>query len=350
VKNVIMKYKNVGKTGLNVSTICLGTMTYGIQVGEAEAVNLIKGALDSGMNFLDTAPVYSNTRSEEIVGKAIKGDRHSFVLATKAGPPSKFIPGVPPKPNETGLSRKCIMWQVECSLKRLQTDYIDLYYVHEPDYDTPIEETLRALDDLVHQGKTRYIGCSNFFAWQISKALGVSESYNLARFVCVQPPYNLLTRDIETELLPFCASEGIGVSVYNPLAGEMLTGRHEFGKPPAEGRFTLPGLGPGYLHRYWSETNFQAVDRFKKLARDHGVTLPQFALAWILNNPTITSVLSGVISLEQLKENIVAVDIKLSPEELQACDDVWSMFRPPRVHYARTPEDAARMAAMHQKK
>jgi aryl-alcohol dehydrogenase (NADP+) len=242
------------------------------------------------------------------------------------------------------------MWQLENSLKRLQTDYIDLYYVHEPDYNTPIEETLRALDDLVRQGKVRYIGCSNFAAWQTAQALRVSERYNLAKFDCIQPPYNLITRDIETELLPFCADEGLGVCVYNPLAGEMLTGRHEFGKPPAEGRFTLPDLGPGYLERYWSETNFKAVERFKKLASDHGVTLPQFSLAWILNNPTITSVLSGVISLEQLKENMAAVDIKLSLEELKACDDVWSMFRPPRVHYARTPQEAARMAARLEKK
>jgi len=323
-------------------------MTYGVQIGETEAINLIKNALDVGINFLDTAPVYSNTMSEEIVGKAIKEDRHSVVLATKAGPPSKF--DAPPKPNETGLSRKCIMWQVEASLKRLQTDYIDLYYIHEPDYNTPIEETLRALDDLVHQGKARYIGCSNFFAWQVCQALRVSERYNLAEFICVQPPYNLLARDIETELLPFCGSEGVGVCTYNPLAGEMLTGRHEFGKPPAEGRFTLPDLGPGYLHRYWSETNFQAVDSLKKLAQERGVTLAQFALAWIMNNPTITSVLSGTVSPEQLEENITAMDIKLTTEELQICDDVWNMFRPPRVHYARTPEDAARMAAMHQEK
>jgi len=345
-----MKIKNIGKTGLKVSTICLGTMTYGVQIDEAESIKLIKNALDAGINFLDTAPVYSNTMSEEIVGKAIKGDRHSFVVATKAGPPSQFIPGEPPKINETGLSRKCIMWQVEGSLKRLQTDYIDLYYVHEPDYSTPIEETLRALDDLVHQGKARYIGCSNFFAWQVSQALRVSERYNLAQFICIQPPYNLLARDIETELLPFCDSEGVGVCTYNPLAGEMLTGRHEFGKPPAEGRFTLPDLGPGYLHRYWSEANFQAVDSLKKLAQEKGVTLAQFALAWIVNNPVVTSVLSGTVSLEQLKENIAALDIKPSPEELQACDDVWNMFRPPRLHYARTPEDAARMAAMHEKK
>ncbi|MFC2070333.1 aldo/keto reductase [Chloroflexota bacterium] len=338
-----MEYKHVGKTGLRVSRICLGTMTYGSQITEIEAVNLIKSALDAGINFVDTAPVYPVSalgKSEEIVGKAIKGDRHSYVVATKAGPPSpplKAAFGVQPKPNETGLSRECIMWQVEGSLKRLQTDYIDLYYVHEPDFDTPIEETLRALDDLVHQGKVRYIGCSNFSAWQTSQARAVSERYNLARFDCVEPPYSLLTRDIEMELLPFCASEGVGVCTYNPLAGEMLTGLHEFGKPPVEGRFTQPDLGKGYLARYWSETNFKAVDRLKEVASEHGVTLPQFAIGWILNNPTVTSVLSGLTTNEQLKENIGAVDVKITPEETEICDEVWSMFRPYRYPYTRAP-------------
>jgi 1-deoxyxylulose-5-phosphate synthase len=336
-EDTAMKVKNMGKTGLKVSVICLGTMTYGSQVSEPDAINLIHGGLEAGINFLDTAPVYNSSLAEEIVGKAIKGNRQAYVVATKAGPPAKIVPGAPPKPNETGLSRKSILWQVEGSLQRLQTDYIDLYYVHEPDYNTPLEETLSTLDDLVRQGKVRYLGCSNFAAWQTSQALRVSERHHLARFDCVQPPYNLLTRDIEMELLPFCLSEGLGVCVYNPLAGEMLTGRHEFGKPPAEGRFTLPDLGPGYLKRYWNETNFKAVEKLKALASDRKVTLPQFALAWILNNQAITSVLSGTISLPQLTENIAAVDIRLSVEELQACNDVWSMFKIPRYHYVHLP-------------
>jgi len=337
-----MKVKKMGKTGLKVSSICLGTMTYGTQVSETDAVDLIHSGLDAGINFLDTAPVYNSSLAEEIVGKAIKGNRHAWVVATKAGPPAKIVPGVPPRPNETGLSRKSILWQIEGSLKRLQTDYVDIYYVHEPDYNTPLEETLWALDDLVHQGKVRYLGCSNFAAWQTAQALRVSEREHLARFDCVQPPYNLLTRDIEMELLPFCRSEGLGVCVYNPLAGEMLTGRHEFGKPPAEGRFTLPDLGPGYLKRYWSETNFRAVEKLKEMAAGRRVTLPQFALAWILNNPAITSVLSGMISPSQLEENMAAVDILLTNEELQACDEVWSMFKIPRYHYARLPGAAVK--------
>jgi 1-deoxyxylulose-5-phosphate synthase len=344
--NVTMKYKNLGKTGLKVSTVCLGTMTFGTQVAEPEAVKVIKGALDAGINFLDTAPIYSGTRAEEIVGRAIKGDRHFVILATKVGPPtlSGSLPGglpggqgKPPRINDGGLSRKNVMKALEDSLKRLQTDYVDIYYAHEPDYNTPVEETLRAFDEMVKQGKVRYLGCSNVSAWYASKAIRVSEARNLFKYECIQPPYNLITRDIETELLPFCTDDGLGVCPYNPLAGEMLTGRHEFGKPPAEGRFTLPGMGQGYLTRYWSETNFKAVDILKQLAKARGVTLPQFALGWILNNPAITSVLSGSISLEQLTENMAAVDIKLTAEELKACDEVWQMFRPKRYSYYRIP-------------
>jgi aryl-alcohol dehydrogenase-like predicted oxidoreductase len=329
---MVMQYKRVGKTGLKVSRICLGTMTLGTQVGEAESIKLIKSALAAGVNFLDTADGYPHNNpgiSEEVIGRAIRGERHSVVVATKVQ--ARTGPG----PNDEGLSRKHIMQAVEGSLRRLQTDYIDLYYCHFPDYDTPIEETLRAMDDLVHQGKVRYIGCSNFTAWQLCKAIGVSGVHNLVRFDCIEPPYNLLTRDIEYELLPFCASEGIGVCVYSPLASELLSGRHEFGKPPAEGRFTDPLLGKLCLDIYWSEINFKAVDQIKKIAREHGRSLPQFSLAWVLSNETITSAISGATTPEQLEENVSAIEIKLSPEELQACDEVWNMFRPPRYFYAR---------------
>jgi aryl-alcohol dehydrogenase-like predicted oxidoreductase len=321
MSDIAMRYKNVGKSGLNVSAIGLGTMTYGLQISEADAINLIRRAFAAGINLLDTAPPYPETapgKGEEIIGKAIKEDRHSFVVATKV----------------IGLSRRNIMKWVEGSLRRLQTDYIDLYYAHAADVNTPIEETLRTFDDLVRQGKVRYIGCSNFAAWQLGKALWTSDLRNLEKFICVETPYNLLTRDIETELLPLCESEGIGVSAYNPLAGELLTGKHEFGKPPAEGRFTLPKYGPGYLNLYWSETNFKAVDRLKRVAAERSMTLAQFALAWILNHKAVTSVLSGITSPEQLKENILAVEIILSAEELRVCDEVWAMFRPPRKNYA----------------
>ena len=332
-----MQYKKLGRTGLKVSTICLGAMNYGDPVSETDSINIMKSAFAAGVNFVDTADMYAKGRPEEIVGKAIKEDRHSLVIATKVGAP------VGPGPNDAGLSRKHIMQAIEDSLRRLQTDYIDLYYAHTADFYTPLEETLRTMDDLIHQGKVRYIGCSNFSAWMLAKALRISELHSLARFDCIEPPYNLLTRDIEMELLPLCDSEGIGVCVYNPLAGEMLTGRHQFGKPPAEGRFTHKFLGPVYLERYWSEINFQAVEKLGQIAKEHGCSLTQFALAWILSNETITSALSGTTALEQLEENLAAAEIKLSPEELQACDEVWQMFRPPRYHYAKLPQQLKKL-------
>jgi len=325
-----MQYKKLGRTGLMVSEICLGTMNFGQQVGETEAINLIKSAMAAGVNFIDTADQYISGKAEEIVGKALKEDRHAAVLATKAGA-WRSGPGV----NDIGLSRKHIMAAIEGSLRRLGTDYFDLYYAHTPDYNTPIDETLRAMDDLVHQGKVRYIACSNFRAWQLCDALWVSQYHNLARFDCIQSPYNLITRDIEYELLPLCIDKGVGVTVYNPLAGGLLTGKHDLNKPPAEGRFTLERLGPMYSERYWSAPNFEAVAKLKKIARDHGRNLPQFSLAWILNNKAITSIVLGTSSIKQLEENLGATDIKLSEEEIAACNDVWQQLRPIGFLYGR---------------
>ena len=325
-----MKYRKLGRTGLKVSQICLGTMTFGDQVGEAGATEIIKAALNAGVNFFDTANAYVEGRSEEIVGRALKEDRDSVVLATKVGN------RMGPTANDIGLSRKHIMKGLEDSLSRLQTDYVDIYYVHLPDYDTPIDETLRALDDLVHQGKVRYLGCSNFRAWQVCKALWVSDLQNLSRFDCHQPPYNLLTRDIEYELLPLCASEGLGVCVYNPLAAGLLTGKHDLSKPPAEGtRFTHESIGSMYYERYWAKENFEAVDRLKQIAQEHGHDLTRFALAWILNNQTITSSICGSSSLSHLEHNVGATEIELSEEALEACDGIWQQLRPLRFFYGR---------------
>jgi aryl-alcohol dehydrogenase-like predicted oxidoreductase len=328
-----VEYRKLGTTGIKVSTIAIGAMTYGTQVSETLGIKLIQAALDAGINFFDTADRYPG--SEEIIGKAVKGRRNFAFIATKVGSPAGRGLTSDIDPNEQGLSRKHIMQQVEGSLKRLNCDFIDLLFCHFPDYEVPIEDTLNTLNDLVHQGKVRYIGCSNFTAWQLCKTLGISERYNLARFQCIESPYNLLTRDIEWELIGLCESEKVGLCVYNPLAGEMLTGRHAFGKPPAEGRFTMGDIGQRYMERYWSKVNFKAVERFQKLAKEHGCTLPQFAMAWILHNPTITSVLSGLITTEQLKENVTAADIKLTDEEIKVCDEVWATFRPPRYFYAR---------------
>ena len=324
-----MKYRKLGRTGLMVSEICLGTMTFGNQIDEAESIKLMKSAMAAGVNFIDTADMYVDGRTEEIVGKGLKGERHSVVLATKVG---SWRSG--PSVNDVGLSRKHIMQGIEDSLRRLGTDYIDLYYAHAPDLATPIEETLRAMDDLIHQGKARYIGCSNFLAWELCKALWVSDRYHLARFECVQPPYNLIIRDMESELLPLCASEEVGICVFNPLAAGLLTGKHDPTKPPAKGtRFSNERQGKVYSDRYWLASNFEAVARFKEITQKHGRSMAQFALAWILNNETITSVICGTNSIKQLEENLGAVEVKLTEEELAVCDEVWHLLRPPRFFY-----------------
>ncbi len=253
-----------------------------------------------------------------------------MVLATKVA--NRTGPSV----NDVGLSRKHIMHGIEDSLRRLQTDYIDLYYIHTPDYTTPMEETLRALDDLVHQGKIRYIGLSNFRAWQLCKALWLSDRYNLMRFDCIQPPYNLLTRDIEYELLPLCTSEGVGVCVWVPLAGGLLTGKYNLKEPPPEGtKFASPRYQM-YYERFWVVANFEAVSRLKEIADEHRVSLTQFALAWILSNATITSAICGITSVKQLEENLAASEAKLSQQELAACDEVWQKLSPrPKLFYGR---------------
>ncbi len=328
-----MQYKNLGRTGLKVSIISLGCLEFGRKVNEATSLDIINTALFAGVNFIDTADIYGKERfdipdrgtSEIVVGKALKGKRNSVVLATKLE--GKTGPTV----NDRGLSRKHIMTGVEESLHRLQTDYIDIYYAHAPDYATPLEETLRAFDDLVRQGKVLYIGMSNFYAWQLCKALWITDKNNLARPDCIQTSYNLIARDCEIELLHLCESEGVGVNVWAPLAGGMLTGKYsqmDPTKPPPPGARAYPGT--------WKTNNFEAIARLKQIAEEHGHKLTQFSLAWLLNNPVVTSVVCGASSVKQLEENLGAIDIKLSKEELASCDEVWQDLRPrPSMFYAR---------------
>jgi aryl-alcohol dehydrogenase-like predicted oxidoreductase len=318
----------MGRTGLKVSAMSIGTMFFGTQVSEEEAVKTLDLAFDKGINMFDTADAYGLGKSEEIVGKAIKNKRASVVLATKIG--HRGGRG----PNDSGLSREHIIQGVEVSLKRLGTDYIDIYYAHTPDYATPIEETLRAFDQLVRQGKVRYVACSNIRAWQLTKSLWVSDKNNLARYDCIQSVYNLLTRDVEYELLPCCAAEGVGVTVFNPLAAGFLTGKYDPNQPPpADNRFGRERTGKREQELYWSPANFKAVAELKKIAEEHGRSLVQFSLAWIINNPVISSAIVGASSAKQLEDNVKAVDIKLSDEEKKACDGVWQELRPPRVFY-----------------
>jgi 1-deoxyxylulose-5-phosphate synthase len=317
-----MEYKHLGKAGLKVSRLSIGGLVWGRRVEESESIKLIRKAIDQGMTFVDTSDIYGKEdifltpergTSEIVVGKALKGIRESIVLATKLG----FRAGS--TQNDIGLSRLHIINAVDHQLKRLQTDYIDLYYAHYFDRTTPLEETLRAMDDLVRQGKVRYIGCSNYYAWQLTKALWTSERYNLVRYDCIQSSYNLLSRNIETELLPLCESEGVGVTIWGPLASGLLTGKYKFNEnEPA------PKRGYGI----WQKMTFEAISLLEKAAKASGHTLTQMALAWLLKNPVVTSVISGFTSEAQLQENLSALGVKLTEEELAACDEVGQMLYP----------------------
>ena len=355
-----MQYRKLGRTGLKVSALCLGTMTMGKQVEEPTSLRIIERAIDLGVNFIDTADMYVNGATERIVAKAIQGKRDSLVIASKgghirklaakygeqvvAGPidlarPKHFRPwesGEGTGPNDMGLSRKHLMQALEGSLKRLGTDYLDLYYAHMPDYDTPLDETLRAMDDMVRQGKVRYLGCSNFRAFQLGKSLAISERLNLARWDVIQPPFNLLARDVEYELLPLAREEGVGVCSFSPMAAGLLSGKYDKDKPPLEGaRYSLGHWGYTYNKPYWNDANFAAIAQLKKIADSAGLGMSRFALAWVLANPAISAIINGATSTAQLEDNAGATEAKLPPEALAACDEVWRSFRVPTVFYGR---------------
>ncbi|MDQ2730231.1 MAG: aldo/keto reductase [Armatimonadota bacterium] len=328
-----MKIKRLGRTGLKVSEVCLGTMTFGAQADEETAFAIMDKAAEGGVNFIDTADVYpvptalqTGGRTEEIVGRWLKGKREEFILATKCRA------DMGPHPWNSGLSRKHILRAVEDSLRRLRTDYIDLYQTHSPDPETPIDETLSALDDLVRSGKVRYIGCSNYPAWQLSKALWTSDKLGLARYDCVQPRYNLLFRQIEYELLPLCRDEGVGVIAYNPLAGGFLSGKYRKNEEAGTGtRFdVLKGKTSIYHDRYWQTAQFDAVEKLKEGLGDRKESLVQVAIAWVLQQPGVTSAIVGASRPEQLDASLGAVDLTLEPNELAACDDAWFSLPRPR--------------------
>jgi aryl-alcohol dehydrogenase-like predicted oxidoreductase len=321
----------MGRTGLKVSEICLGTMTFGNQCDERTSFAILNKAAEHGVTFLDSADVYpvppspeTAGRTEEIVGKWLEGRRDQFVVATKC----RMRVGL--GANDEGLSRKHILKAAEDSLRRLRTDHIDLYQPHSPDPDTPLEETLRALEDLVRQGKVRYLGCSNYPAWLVALALGVSARHALTRFDCVQPRYNLLYREIETELLPLCRDQGLGVIAYNPLAGGFLSGRYRAQEPPPPmTRFTLGKTGDVYRERYWQQAQFEAVEQLRCFFEPRGKSLVQVAIAWLLAQPDITSAIIGASRPEQLDESLAAVRLTLDADEREACNLAWySLPRP----------------------
>ncbi|MBF6599651.1 MAG: aldo/keto reductase [Dehalococcoidia bacterium] len=322
-----MDTRSLGRSGLQVPPLCLGTMTFGLQCDEATSFAILDRAVEGGIDFLDTADVYplggtleTVGRTEEIIGRWMRERRNRDRLIIA----SKCAGAMGPGPNDAGLSRRHILDAVDASLRRLGTDVIDLYQVHAFDPRTPIEETLRALDDIVRAGKVRYVGCSNYPAWRLADALRASERLGVARYDSLQPRYNLLYREIETELLPLARAEGIGVIVYNPLAGGFLSGKYQKGEEPQENtRFTLGTAAERYQYRYWQDAQFDAVDRLRQAVEARGQEMVPVAIAWVLAQPGITSAIVGASRPEQLQGPLAAVGLTLDDELRKACDAAW---------------------------
>ena len=312
-----MQFINLGQTGLKVSRICLGMMTYGVKswrewvLEEAESRPFVQAALEAGINFFDTADVYSTGVSEEITGRLLGefAKREDLVIATKVH--GQMGPG----PNDRGLSRKHIMQAIDASLRRLGTDYVDLYQIHRFDKETPIEETMEALNDVVRAGKARYIGASSMFAWQFVKMQHTAEQHGWSKFVAMQNHYNLIYREEEREMIPYCRAEGVGVIPWSPLARGFLAGN----RTRAEHGETLRAKTDAFAQgMYYQESDFAVVDRVKEVAARHGVAPAQIALAWLLHQPGVSAPIIGASKMAQLSEAVAAVEIKLSSEDLTA--------------------------------
>jgi 1-deoxyxylulose-5-phosphate synthase len=325
-----MQYTKFGGTGLQVSRICLGTMTFGLQCDEAQSHAILDAAAEGGLDFLDTADVYplgggrpTAGRTEQIVGAWLKGKRQQFILATKCAGQTG------PKPWDQGMSRKHILDAIDASLQRLGTDYVDLYQLHRYDPSTPIDEALEALDTVVRSGKARYVGVSNWPAHKIARALGRSELKNLTGVVSVQPRYNLLFRTFERDLLPMCKEEAIAVIPYNPLAGGLLTGKHDRTAPPRQGtRFSLGNAGPRYQARYWHEQEFETIEALRAVADAAGMSMATMAVSWVLSNPAITAPIVGASRPGQLADSLAAVEKGMLPIELKArLDEITQAWR-----------------------
>ncbi len=312
-----MEYRKLGQTGLMVSELCLGTMTFGNEADEQTSKRITDRFVEAGGNFVDTANVYSRGVSEEITGRVIRDYREDVVVATKF----RFPMGE--GPNDSGASRKHIISACEASLRRLDTDYIDLYQIHCWDSSTPIEETLSVLDDLVRAGKVRYIGCSNFTGWQIEKSVRVSEREGLARFDCLQPQYSLVVRDIEHEVLPVSREEGLGVIPWSPLAGGFLTGKYSREDDPPENT-RMASWGDTWK-RHATSDKFDIVDRVCEIADSRGKEPAQIALSWVKDRPGVTSPIIGARNVEQLDKNLGATGWSLEERELESLEEVSAM-------------------------
>ncbi|NYH26163.1 aldo/keto reductase [Paraburkholderia bryophila] len=325
-----MQYRQFGRTGLNVSRLCLGTMTFGLQTEEEASQRILDTAAEAGVNFIDTANVYPlgggeglAGRTEEIVGRWLKGKRDRFILATKA------VGKMGPAAWDQGASRKHLLDAIDASLRRLGTDYVDLYQLHSDDANTPLDETLEALDVIVRSGKARYVGVSNFLAYRLARALGRADVLRVARFVSVQPRYNLLFRQIERELLPLAAEEHLAVMPYNPLAGGLLTGKHKLDAAPTSGRFTetVGKAGAMYHARYWHQREFETIERLQAIVSPTGESLTRVSLAWVLANPQITSAIIGASRAEQLSDTLAASELVLDAQIKTQLDEASVEYR-----------------------
>jgi aryl-alcohol dehydrogenase-like predicted oxidoreductase len=320
-----MEYRRLGKTGLMVSELCLGCMTFGRETDEGDSREIVSRFLEAGGNFIDTADVYSKGVSEEITGRAIKGVRDDIVLATKV-----FFP-MGEDPNDVGLSRKHVTQGCENSLRRLGTDYIDLYQVHCWDGVTPLEESLSALTDLVRSGKVRYIGVSNFTGWQLMESVCVSEAHGFERFVCLQPQYSLVERNIEREILPVCAHAGLGVIPWSPLGGGFLSGKYRRGERPPQGSRIAEAIES--MEEHWdrraTERNWDTIEVVGAISEETGKSYAQISLNWLLRREDVTAPIIGARNMDQLEDNLGAVGWELSPEqvarlsEASAIEDVY---------------------------
>ncbi|MCX4095623.1 aldo/keto reductase [Nocardia sp. alder85J] len=322
-----MEHRRLGRTGLRVSRLCLGTMNFGLRNDEETSRAILDRAFEGGITFIDTADMYplgggteTSGRTEEIVGRWLNGKREDVVLATK------FAAPVGVNPWDRGASRRHIVRAVEASLRRLDTDYIDLYLQHNHDPHTPVDETLAALDDLVRSGKVLYTGCSNLQAYRVARAIGRSETLGLARFDATQPRHSLLFRQLERDLLPLCEEEGLGVMPYNPLAGGLLSGRHDRAQKPS-GRFDLGTAAARYRDRYWHQEMFDTVEKLAALAGEADLALPTLALAWSLAQPAITAPVIGVSDPGQLDAAFAATELSLPQDLLDRLDESTRQYR-----------------------
>lgn len=324
-----MQYARLGSTGIEVSRLCMGTATFGGQSDDAASFSMLDACAAKGVNFIDTANVYplgsepkDKGSSERIVGEWLKGRRNHFIVATKGGGT------MGPLSWEAGNSRKHLLDAIDASLKRLGTDYVDLYQLHYDDPHTPLDESLAALDTIVRSGRARYVGISNFQAWRVARAIGRCETHHWTRPVAVQPRYNLLFRQVERDLIPLCQAENLGTLCYNPLAGGLLSGKHRFHlEPDARSRF---GSGKGaamYKDRYWHEREFIAVSEFVKLAAQAGIPPVRLAVAWVLAQPAVTSAILGASRAEQLTEVLASAETQISHDLMTRLNELSFEFR-----------------------